>query len=538
MTTEAQRSADGTRRTTRRPPRRLDWKRGPAWLGSATQEGLRAARDVRHLLFFRLSGLRGRARRAAPIALSVLGLITLMASVLPAFVTSSRLSRGDALILLPTAYISVLVISIVSAAASGGGRELLPREQAVAFPVSPTTDHLGALLMAPLNIAWLLQGWTVLGLTAYAVGPRASLPVALAPVLLWLFTGTALAQAIAWTVEYVRRGRRGTGTVRTSALLVALVIGGLITTGQLTSLLDDSPTVRVAVAVIAGANGDWLVWGELMVWLLGISVVAVVVGAWVADRVARRAAHDELRVESSGHAAREHPASDFVALVRTDRSGIWRSVPMRRGLVVLALFPGLVAIGGAFTWDKLSIFPGLVASGGVLLFGVNSWCLDGRGALWRDSLPVSPRLAFVSRVAVLMEILLVSIAVTLLLASLRAGVPTLSQLVSIVCVALVVALQVVATSLRWSVRSPYAVDLRSSRATPAPPLVMVGYSSRLALSTTFTGLLFSVTSTLPWFTSIALAVPFLLWSVVKLLRTANRWADPVERSRVLATVAS
>jgi hypothetical protein len=535
MTTEAPGTPPGT---TRRPPRRLSWRSGPARLGSATQEGQRALVDVRHLLRFRLSGLRGRARRATPIALSVLGLITLLVSVVPAFVTYPRLSRSDTLILLPTAYVSVLVISLVSAAASGGGRELLPRDQAVAFPVSPTTDHFGALLMAPLNIAWLLQGWTVLALTSYGVGPRLLLPVALVPVYVWLFTGTAVAQALAWVVEYVRRGRRGTGTVRLGGLLLALVLAFLIASGELTSLLDNSPTLHVAIAVLAGANGDWLSWAGLLAWLVGISAVAVVVGAWVAEHVSRRPPRDELRVETSGHAARNLPGSDFVALMRTDRSGIWRSVPMRRGMVVLALFPGLVAIGGSFGWDRLSIFPGLVASGGVLLFGVNSWCLDGRGALWRDSLPVSPRLAFVSRVAVLVEILLASIAVTLLIASLRAGVPTASQLVSIVCAAVVVTVQVVATSLRWSVRSPYAVDLRSSRATPAPPLVMVGYSTRLALSTTFTGLLFSVTSMAPLAYSLILAVPFLVWSGVKLLRTSNRWADPVERSRVIATVAS
>ena len=49
----------------------------------------------------------------------------------------------------------------------------------------------------------------------------------------------------------------------------------------------------------------------------------------------------------------------------------------------------------------LTILPGLVASGGALLFGVNSWCLDGRGALWRDSLPVTPKRVFMSRVIVL-----------------------------------------------------------------------------------------------------------------------------------------
>ena len=127
---------------------------------------------------------------------------------------------------------------------------------------------------------------------------------------------------------------------------------------------------------------------------------------------------------------------------------------------------------------------------------------------------------------------------TLLLATLRAGVPTVSQLVAVLCAAVVVTVQVVATSLRWSVRRPYAVDLRSSRATPAPPLVMVGYSSRLALSTTFTGLLFNVASRAPWTWSLVLAAPFLLWSAVKLHRTANAWSDPVVRSRVVATVAS
>jgi hypothetical protein len=519
-------------------PRRLDWKPRSIRLGSATQEAVRAVRDVRHLLRFRLAGLRGRSRRAVPITLAVLVLLTLLAATLPAFLPELSVTRQDVLLLLPTSYISVLVISLVSAASSGGGRELLPRHQAVAFPVSPTTDHLGALLMAPLNIAWLLQCWTLLAATSYAVGARPLLPVAMAPVFLWLFTGTVMAQCLAWVVEWLRRGPSGSHVVRGTAVALAGLVALLVVTGRLTPLLDSSPTLRVVLAVLAGAQGDWLPWLAMMNWLLGIAIVSVVVGAWMADRVARRSANDELRVESSRHKARPHPGSDFVALLRTDRSGIWRSLPMRRGMVVLALFPGLVALGGDFDWAKVAIFPGLVASGGVLLFGVNSWCLDGHGALWRDSLPVAPRLAFVSRVTVLMEILLAATLATLLLASLRAGLPDVSELVAIACGTVVVTLQVVATSLRWSVRSPYAVDLRSSRATPAPPLVMVGYSSRLALSTTFTGLLFSVTTRAPWTWSVLLAVPFLLWSAVKLYRTAGRWADPAVRSRVVATVAS
>ena len=38
----------------------------------------------------------------------------------------------------------------------------------------------------------------------------------------------------------------------------------------------------------------------------------------------------------------------------------------------------------------MTILPGLVASGGALLFGVNAWCLDGRGLLWRENLPARP----------------------------------------------------------------------------------------------------------------------------------------------------
>ena len=73
------------------------------------------------------------------------------------------------LLLLPTIFAGFLLLTVVSSVASGGGRELLNRDQGVAFPVSPTTDHLGALLMAPLNIAWLLQTWAMLGSAAYAL---------------------------------------------------------------------------------------------------------------------------------------------------------------------------------------------------------------------------------------------------------------------------------------------------------------------------------------------------------------------------------
>ena len=501
-------------------------------------EARRATADLRSLFHFRLSGLRGRARHAAPFALGVIVAITLLAAVVPAFVPEQDVSRRSVLILLPSGFLGVLLVSIISAATSGGGRELLPREQAVAFPVSPTTDHLGALLMAPLNIAWLMQCWVILGATSYGVGARPTLVLALVPAFLWLAAATAVAQALAWLVEWTVRGPRGVPIVRGLAVAVFLLAATVVVTGRLTGLLDRSPTLRIAQGVVDGAAGRWSPWLSLTIQLLSMTVVAVVLGARLAGAVARRPARDELRVESAGRAARANPGSDLVAMVRTDRAGIWRSVPMRRGMAVLALFPGAIALAGSFTWEMLGIFPGLVASGGALLFGVNSWCLDGRGALWRDNLPVDPRLTFTSRAVVLLEILLAASAATLVIASLRAGVPTVSAAVAVLCATIVVTVQVVATSLRWSVRRPYAVDLRSARATPAPPLVMVGYSARLALSTTCTGLLFNVTSRAPWQWSLLLAVPFLAWSLTKLCLTARAWSNPTVRARVIATVAS
>jgi hypothetical protein len=258
-----------------------------------------------------------------------------------------------------------------------------------------------------------------------------------------------------------------------------------------------------------------------------------------AHLAARRSPRDELRVETGTYTARRLPRSALAGLARTDRASVWRAVPMRRGLAVLALGPGIVAVLGNMPWSSLTILPGLVASGGALLYGVNAWCLDARGALWRESLPVPPGAVFAARAYVLAEFLLAASMLTIALAVTRAGVPSPSELTALVCTQVVVTVQVVAGALRWSARRPYAVDLRSARATPAPPLTMVGYSTRLAISTTLTGLVFSgLARASDWELSVFVAVPFLCWSLSRLVRTSRAWVDPVVRARVVMTVAA
>jgi len=500
----------------------------------------RGAADLRALLAFRRSGVSPTSRRRLRVGAGAVAALSVASIVVPAYVREPLEARnvGDLIAILPTIYLGFLLLAVLGSVASGGGRELVPREQAVALPISTVTEHLGALLLAPVNIAWLIQAWTLLGTTAYVLGPSNLVAVAV-PLLLWIAAATALGQLAGWVFEGIRRGPYGILAVRVIFVIFSAWVAALVLTDRLTGVLDASPTLRLYLLASDGSEGAWTNWVTGVLLLTVLLVGAVLVGLVPARWALHRAQREELRLESGHRDPLPNPRSDLVAMIRLDRSSIWRSVPLRRGLLVLGIMPGGVAVAGDLTWDLITILPGLVASGGALLFGVNAWCLDGRGALWRDSLPTSPRISFVAKVVVLYEVLLVSAGLTIALAAVRAGAPTPAELISVLLATLVVAGQVVATSIRWSVRSPYASDMRSARATPAPPVVMAGYSARLALKTTVVGLVFSGTALASdWRVPILVAVPMLLWSAYRLARTESDWADPVVRARVIAVVAS
>ncbi|MBS44629.1 MAG: hypothetical protein CMH83_15980 [Nocardioides sp.] len=507
----------------------------PAPVDGPVRTVARAVADVGHLLRFRL----GSVRRPwlAVVGIAVWLLASGAVAVLPAYAPGAGPNGDglDVLLVLPSAMAGFIVLSAVAAAASGGGRELLARDPATIHPVSPTTDHLGALVLAPLNIAWMIQAWALLGATSYAVGSEyvwGAQPI----IALWLVLGTALGQVLAWILEGVRRVPHGISFIRGLNVVVFGVALGLQLAGELASVFDRVPTRYLVVSMVEVTPDRYI---PTLVGLALACVLAVALGAVPAHIAAHRVPRDELRVEAGSYAARPLPSSDLVVSVRTDRASVWRAVPMRRGLLVLALGPAAVALLGDLDWSTMTILPGLVVSGGVLLFGVNVWCLDGRGALWRESLPTSPTTAFDARAYVLAEFLLTASFLTVAVASLRAGPPTPSQLAAMLGATLVVTLQVVGAGMRWSTRKPYAADLRSARATPAPPAVMVGYSARLALVTTITGLTFSLFSQAPDpLVPLLLAVPMAAWSTARLLRVRRAWSDPVVRARVVTTVAA
>lgn len=500
----------------------------------------RGLADLRALLAFRGAGLTDRVRfRLRIVAGVVLGL-TVAAAVVPAYLKEPLDGRhaNELVAVLPSLYLGFLAVTVLAAIASGGGREVVPREQAVAFPVSSVTEHFGALLLAPLNIAWVIQAWTLLAMTSYVVGAHDVAAGAL-PLLLWIAFATAFGQGVGWIFETIRRGPHGIVAARLVSAAGLAAVVALVLSHRLVPLLDRSPTVRVYLAAASGATHVWTPWLQAVAWLILMVVVTTLAGLVPARWALHRALREELRLESGHIEARPNPGGDLRAMLRVDRASIWRSVPLRRGLIVLAFMPGMVAIAGSLQWDMVTILPGLVASGGALLFGVNTWCLDGRGALWRDSLPVSTSVTYYAKVIVLFEVLLGAAGLTILLASLRAGVPTSAELASALAAAIVVATQVVAASMRWSVERPFATDMRTARATPAPPVVMAGYSARLALRTTMVGLVFSATALSPdWRFPLLVAVPFLCWSSWRLVRTEALWAVPAVRARVIAVVAS
>ncbi|GAA3821241.1 hypothetical protein [Nocardioides panacisoli] len=495
------------------------------WRGAAT--------DLRHLLWFRARTVR-RPRAAATALVVLLGL-TAAAAVVPALTGrhESTLDRLDDL--LPAYLLAVLALSTATAVASGGGREVLARDAAAGHPIDPFTDHLGALVLAPLSAAWLLQSWFLLGAAAYEAGPHpVRLLTADAVALAWIGCATAAGQLVGWLAEWLRRSPRGVAAVRVAGAIALITAGASGVLPDLRGLLLDGPAGRTA-DVLTGHAAT----GPAPALLLAACVLLVVAGGHAARLTARRVPRDETRLASRSYASRSPARSDLAALVRTDRASVWRSVPLRRGTYFLALAPGLVALTHPLSWSSLAVLPGLVVSGCALLFGVNAWAIDGQGLLWRETLPVPPGLALLARAKVLAELLLGAGLVTVVLGGLRAGPPSGAEATAVAVALLVVTGQALSGSLRWSLRSPYAVDLRSARATPAPPLAMVGYSSRLALVTTVTTMLLGALA-IQGRADLVLAVGGVLvaWSALRLAGVWRSWRDPVARARVVTVVAA
>jgi hypothetical protein len=493
--------------------------------------------QVRAVLELRLAALRGRDRRRAAVGLGaflgVVGGAPTIAMTLP------RERVPDYSSLTPTAWLLFAAAAAVATSTGAGGRQLLTRAQAAAFPMSPAADHLGAVLMAPLNLSWLLQAVGLLTLTAWQVGSSAALPSALLLTMLWIVAATSAAQAFGWLVELLRTHPLGLALLRVVMVAALATVAGVAVTGNAVEGLRVVPTTVVADSITVTPWEHPLHWAACAGALLAGTAVCWWCGVRLLCAVCRRQPLQQTRSESCSYLRRRPPSTTLGAALRVDRAGLRRSTPLRRGLATLVLIPSGVAAVSGLPWPLISLLPGLVASAAGLLFGVNAFALDGQGALWRETLPGDPGEYLLARLIVLGETCFGGASLCVLAAIVRApGTPTPGQLVAVLGATSATSAYVLARCATWSVRRPYAVALREARDQPAPPGAMAGYAARLAVGTTMLGIVFVWLAAIGSVTSILLITAgTLLVAARRLVGVAREWNDPATRSRILMIIA-
>ncbi|MCU1587930.1 MAG: hypothetical protein JWN31_1423 [Frankiales bacterium] len=498
-------------------------------------------RQLRALVALRWRMIRDR-RVQVGLALLAFSLPLMVVIGTYAGQVARRTEFADNLRLLdPSLLLGFAALTLAGPLSNGGGAELFPQEQLVAYPVQPRATYLGSLASAPLNLAWATQVVALVTAGSFTIqDPTPLVVLSVATTLAFVAFTTAAGQAIGWWVVGVRQRRWGRVLARS---LGALVFGGLaavILTGHATALLDRSPTTRVTIASVNGAQGHWWKWAAPTLVLLAGAAIALRIGGRATTWSLRRPSDQRAEPISRRQQRRPLPRSQVGILLRTDRSSVWRSLPLRRGLLVLGLLPGAVAAAASTSWSSLALLPGLVAAGAGLLFGVNAFCLDGSGGLWLSSMPHSGRVSLAAKARVIAETCFVAVLVTVGVAGSRSpGVPTAAELSALLASVVATIALVVSTCLRMSVTRPHKADLRGPRDAPAPPAAMTVYSLRLALATTVVGSLFVGAGA----SGVAAAGPVLgllvlAWVVRSLRKTFAAFDVSATRARVICVVAN
>ena len=491
------------------------------------------ARELRILLAFRLSaGGRDPRRSVALIVLLALGLGLGVPVAVAVLAPTDFVGRAVAIT--PAVWFLFLLAAVVGALASSGGREVLSRREALAFPVSSTVDQLGALVLTPLNVAWSLQACIVLAATAYTVGPQWYLVPALIAALVWIMAATGVAFLLGWCAELARTYPAGPLALRFGAALSVAGLAALFWAGGVGQALDSLPTVTLFLSAVSTEPVRYALTQFLVA---GLGIAALLAAVPIGERLERRPTPVESGHETRSHRRRQDATAELTASVVVDVRSILRSPPLRRGLVLLMATPLLVAALFPLPWVGVVVLPALVASGTALLHGVNVVALDGRGAVWRESLPHHADTTLVGRLVALGVLCGGSSLLVVTVAGLRTGTPSDAELIGVGLAVIVATAQVVSRCARWSLRHPYPTELRRPRDTPAPPAAMASYSVRLSASTTggavVLGVAMTLDSTALCVSSAALLLAPSLWRLAVAFRDHSRTET---RSRVAAAV--
>ena len=446
----------------------------------------------------------------------------------------------DIQILAPSVFLGFAALTVLGPIATGTGSELFPADQLVAYPITPRTQFRVSLLLAPLNLAWIIQLVVLSGVTAILTGPTPLVLPALLATYSYIVLVTAIGQALAWLVEGLRQTRRGRHALwATAAAIFVAALLAAETVGP-SQILDHAPTLYLVLSIFEIAAGSYSVFFADLALMAVLTPAVVWLGVRACDWTVRRVGDSGAQPESRALLRREPRRDALSELLAVDRASVWRSAPLRRGGFVVALMPSAITAFASLDWSSLVLLPALVAAGAGLLFGVNVFCLDSSGALWLASLPHPPRLAFVAKTLVLGEFCAVSVALAVLAGALSADRrPTPTEVAALTGSAVVCVLTVVTMCMRVSMARPHRAELRTRRDAPAPPGTMVVYSARLALSTTLVAIAFSLLALVPWWwVPVLFAVPLSVRCVLGLFDAGRRWDDDRLRAVVTATVAA
>ena len=446
---------------------------------------------------------------------------------------------ATAIELAPSALLGFGFLALIAPLTAGGGNEVVPPDQLAPYPVRSSTQFVGGLLLAPLNLVWAVQLLVLAAVTSYLTIGGSLLRGSITTVA-YVASITVLGQAIAWLVVGLRQTRTGRRAVAVLGVGLLATAVAVVRTGRGDDVLDASPTRYVVTAILSGGvamRADWLVTTGV---LLLLAAVAAVIGAKLCAWALRRPGDSGPYRHTEPVRRRPARGSALRELVAVNRASVWRAPALRRGGLVLAVLPGLIAAGAAVPWQSMVVLPGLVAAGAGLLFGVNAFALDGSGAIWLASLPHDPRLVARAKAIVLTETVLAAVVLAAVAGSLRSpGAPTAAQLTAMVAAGLTCTALVVAGGLKMSVRRPHRADLRGPRDAIAPPGALAIASARLALPAAFAGILLGSASELGvWWWPPLLALPVALLAVLSVLRSLRRYADPWTRARIVQTVSA
>jgi len=530
------RRSPGARPDHRRSPGARPGRRRAPGARPVTAVGLPGApAQLRGLLALRWRMVRTPGVQLA-ICLSALALVELL--VLAGGSSGSLPAPALATVrqLAPQAFLGFGVLAVIAPLTAGGGHEVVPPDQLVAFPVRPRTQFLGGLVLAPVNLVWVLQLLLLVAVTGALTTGRAGWSGAVTSAA-YVVALTVVGQAIAWAVAGSRQTRRGRLSVAVLACLALVTAVMVVKAGRGPALLRHSPTRTVVRAVADGPTGRWaLTTAVLLLLVVGGLALGARACAWALRRPGDSGATSSTRAVRRRRAYR----SALRELVAVDRASAWRAPALRRGALVLAVLPGLVAAGAAVPWESLVVLPGLVAAGAGLLFGVNAFCLDGSGALWLASLPHDPRLVLRAKTVVLTETVTAAAVLAGVSGSMRSpGLPTAAELTAVISGGVACTALVVATCLSLSVRRPHRADLAGPRDAVAPSGALALASARLALPTGLVGLaLEGAARTGVWALPLLLALPVLALSAWSARRSLSRYDNPVVRARIVSVVSA